>query len=194
MTSGVAEIEASIREHRAALDALAGMAGEIAAFARSWYDVLRAGGTVYFCGNGGSAGDSQHLAAELTGRFEGERRGLRAVALTTDTSALTAIANDYSYDRVFARQVDALARPGDLLVAISTSGNAASVLNAAQAMQRAGGRALGLTGASGGKLHADGVPCLRVPSPRTARIQELHILIGHCCCQLIDGWVAQEPS
>lgn len=181
-------IRATISEHQQAVQTLAGMAGEIEGFARCWWDSLAAGGTVYFLGNGGSAGDSQHLAAELSGRFERERPGLRGLALTVDTSVITAVGNDYGYDRVFARQVEALARPGDCVVCISTSGNSAAVLAAAVAAKAVGAMALGLTGESGGTLRPLCNRWLGVPSKRTARIQELHILVGHICCQLIDTW------
>jgi D-sedoheptulose 7-phosphate isomerase len=149
-------------------------------------ETLQAGGKVLWCGNGGSAADAQHLAAELTGRFVRERRGLPAIALTTDTSALTAIGNDYGFDQVFARQVEALARPGDLLVGISTSGNSPNVALAMQAAQQVGCRCLALTGRDGGQLTALAHLNLVVPSTVTARIQEVHILIGHLLCQAVD--------
>ena len=142
------------------------------------------------CGNGGSAADAQHFAAELVGRFERERDGLPALALTTDTSALTAIGNDYGFEAVFRRQVEALGQPGDWLLAISTSGNSPNVQQAAQAAQARGMRILALTGGDGGALRAqlrDDDIELCVPSASTARIQELHILILHCLCDLIDN-------
>ncbi|MEK7415971.1 MAG: SIS domain-containing protein [Planctomycetota bacterium] len=181
-------VRATISEHLATAKALEGMAGDIEAFARCWWDSLAAGGTVFFLGNGGSAGDSQHLAAELSGRFERERPGLRGLALTVDTSVLTAVGNDYGFERVFARQVEALARPGDCVVCISTSGNSAAVLAAAAAAKSAGAVTLGLTGQGGGKLRPLCKRWIGAPSARTARIQEMHILIGHICCQLIDTW------
>lgn len=152
-------------------------------------DCLRAGGKVLACGNGGSAGDAQHFAAELTGRFERERPGLPGIALTVDSSALTAIANDYSYDQVFAKQVQALGRAGDVLVAISTSGNSSNVLRAIEAAQRQGMGVMTLTGRDGGKMGAmmrDGDVELRVVSNVTARTQEVHILLLHCLCDAID--------
>lgn len=184
-------VGASIAEHIAAAEALRAMSADISAIATRMWASLARGGQVLLCGNGGSAGDCQHIAAELTGRFEGERRGLRAVALTVDTSALTAIANDYGYERVFARQVEALARPGDCLVAISTSGNAASVVAAAEAARTIGCAVVGMTAAGGGRLAPLCDACLRAPSTRTARAQELHILAGHCICELIDSWVRE---
>lgn len=141
------------------------------------------------CGNGGSAGDSQHLAAELIGRFERERPELAAIALTTDSSILTAIANDYSFEQVFAKQVRGLGREGDVLVAISTSGNSPSVLAAANAARERGLAIVALTGRGGGRLGemlGEGDVHLCVPHERTARIQEVHLLIIHCLCDGID--------
>ena len=147
---------------------------------------LRSGAKIMFCGNGGSAADSQHLAAELTGRFVSDRRPLAAMALSTDTSALTCIANDYAFDQVFARQVQALARPGDCLVAISTSGNSANVIEAVHAARAAQVHTIGLLGRDGGRLRALCEQSIVVPSGTTARIQEAHILIGHSICGLIE--------
>jgi D-sedoheptulose 7-phosphate isomerase len=185
----VERVIASMSEHLAIAQGVQGEAALIAAIAGVWWEALRVGGQVLFCGNGGSAGDSQHLATELTSRFETERRPLRGIALTTDTSAITAIANDYGYDRVFARQVEAIGRTGDVLVAISTSGNSSVVLAAVAAARKIGMKVVGFTGADGGKLAPQCDLCLRVPSQRTARVQELHIVAGHCCCELIDAWV-----
>src|SRR5579885_1624051 len=156
--------------------------------ARALADALKAGHKVLACGNGGSAADAQHFAAELTGRFERERPGLPGIALTTDTSALTAIANDYSYEQVFSKQVQALARPGDLLLAISTSGNSGNVVKAMEAMHAAGGSIIAMTGKDGGKmaqLLKDGDFELRSASSVTARIQEVHILFLHCLCDAV---------
>ena len=147
---------------------------------------LKKGGKILFCGNGGSAADAQHIAAELIGRFVNDRRALPAVALTTDTSALTAISNDYGYDHVFSRQIEGLCAEGDVLIAISTSGNSPSILEAVKAAKALGATTLGLTGKSGGELK-DAVDCaLVVPSSTTARIQEMHIVIGHLLCALIE--------
>jgi D-sedoheptulose 7-phosphate isomerase len=148
---------------------------------------IRAGRTVLFCGNGGSAADAQHLAAELVGRFEAERRAYAAIALTTDTSALTALGNDYGFERVFARQVEALARPGDVLVALSTSGNSPNVLAAADTARARGCVTIGLTGGDGGALATRCDHAIVVPSGRTSRIQEAHITIGHAWCAVIDA-------
>src|SRR5881392_3789029 len=148
---------------------------------------LAAGRKVLAFGNGGSAADAQHLAAELVGRFQRERRALPAIALTTDTSALTAIANDYGYDQVFARQVRALGVRGDVALAISTSGRSPSVLRAVEACRELGIQTIGLTGGDGGTLAGLVDLCLRVSaSTDAARIQETHILIGHVLCELVE--------
>ena len=169
--------------------AMAAMAAPIAAAAEAMTATLRAGGKIMACGNGGSAADAQHFAAELLNRFEMERAPLAAVALTTDTSTLTSIANDYHYDLVFAKQVLALGRPGDVLLAISTSGNSPNVLAAMQAAQSKGVRVVALTGKEGGKMATALKPDdlhLCVPADRTARIQEVHLLTIHCLCDAID--------
>lgn len=150
---------------------------------------LRQDGKILVCGNGGSAADAQHFAAELVNRFEMERPGLAAIALTTDSSALTSIANDYAFEQVFARQVRALGRPGDALLAISTSGHSPNVLAAMAAARELGLMTVALTGRDGGtmagQLDTDDLE-LRVSATATARIQEVHILIMHCLCDLID--------
>jgi D-sedoheptulose 7-phosphate isomerase len=152
-------------------------------------EALRKGGKVLACGNGGSASDSQHFAAELINRFEMERAPLAALALTTDTSNLTSIANDYAYEQVFAKQLKALGRRGDVLLALSTSGNSANVLEAIRTAHELGVAVIGLTGNGGGKmaalLGADDVH-ICVPHKRTARIQEVHLLVLHCLCDAID--------
>jgi D-sedoheptulose 7-phosphate isomerase len=137
-------------------------------------------------GNGGSAADSQHLAAEFVGRFQKERRGLAAVALTTDTSILTAVGNDYGFETIFSRQVEALAKAGDVVVGLSTSGNSPNVIKALQAAKTAGAVAVGMTGRSGGKMASLCDLCIKVPADVTARVQEVHALIGHIACQLVD--------
>ena len=146
-------------------------------------------GKILACGNGGSAADAQHFAAEMTGRFEKERMELAAVALTTDTSALTAIGNDYGFDHVFSKQVRALGRPGDVLIGISTSGNSANIITAIEAAHERDMRVIAFTGRDGGKIAAmlkDNDILLNVPHPRTARIQEVHILLIHALCDCID--------
>ncbi|MGB8768332.1 MAG: D-sedoheptulose 7-phosphate isomerase [Candidatus Korobacteraceae bacterium] len=149
-------------------------------------DCLLAGNKVLWCGNGGSAADSQHLAAELVGRFRRIRRALPSIALTTDGSVLTAIANDWSYDEVFQRQVEALGQPGDVLVGISTSGNSKNVRAALTKARKLGIFTVAMTGQSGGRMATLADVCLRVPSTDPARIQEGHILCGHILCEWIE--------
>lgn len=149
-------------------------------------DSLRRGGKAMFCGNGGSAADCQHIAAELTGRFVDDRRPLAGLALSTDTSALTCIANDYGYRHVFTRQVQALGKPGDCLVGISTSGNSENVIDAFQYARSAGIVTIGLLGRDGGALGALASVPIIVPSAVTARIQEAHIMIGHTLCGMVE--------
>jgi D-sedoheptulose 7-phosphate isomerase len=153
---------------------------------------LRAGHKVLLCGNGGSAADAQHIAAELVGRYTRERHGLPAIALTTDTSALTAIGNDYGFDRIFARQVEALAQAGDVLIAISTSGNSPNVLQAVEAARRLGVATVGLAGRDGGALRGASDLCIVAPHDETARIQELHITVGHILCDLVEASLVGE--
>jgi D-sedoheptulose 7-phosphate isomerase len=184
-------IAASIAEHQRLVVEMRALEEQIAIVARIWHLALAGGGQILLCGNGGSASDCQHIAAELTGRFERIRRPLRAIALTTDTSAITAIANDFGAEYIFSRQVEALARAGDVLVAISTSGNSPAVLNAARTANAVGATVTAMTGASGGGLASISDSCLRVPSQRTARIQEMHILIGHCLCECLDEWTEE---
>jgi len=148
---------------------------------------LRAGHKLLLCGNGGSAADAQHIAAELVGRYTRERPGWPAIALTTDTSALTAIGNDYGYDRIFDRQVEALGRQGDALIAISTSGNSPNVLAAVVRARAQGLYTLGFAGRDGGRLAAACDLCLTIPHDETARIQEMHITLGHILCDWVEG-------
>ena len=150
-------------------------------------DALKNGNKVLLCGNGGSAADAQHIAAELTGRYKTERRGLPGIALTTDTSALTAIGNDYGYDRVFDRQVESLANSGDVIIGISTSGNSKNVVSALKLGQELGCKTVGFTGRDGGSMNDVCDVNLVVPSDNTPRIQEMHILFGHTICQIIDN-------
>ncbi len=150
-------------------------------------DTLKKGNKVLLCGNGGSAADAQHIAAELTGRYKSERKGLPGIALTTDTSALTAIGNDYGYERVFDRQVEALANEGDLLIGISTSGNSANVLSALKTAKARGCTTIGFSGHTGGAMNEICDINLVVPSDDTPRIQEMHILFGHTLCQIVDN-------
>ena len=153
------------------------------------WETLSKGNKILICGNGGSAADAQHFAAELVGRFEKKRRGLPSIALTTDTSALTAIGNDYGFERIFARQVEALAVSGDLLVGISTSGDSPNVISAIMTARQIGCQTIGMTGAKGKKLASLCDATVLVPSERTARIQEAHIAIIHIWCEMIDAKV-----
>ena len=164
----------------------------VAEVARVLTTSLRAGGTVFFFGHGGSAADAQHLAAELAGRYLRERPGLPGLALTTNSSCLTAIANDYGYDLVFARQLRAIGSAGDVAVAISTSGNSVSVLRAAEAAREKQMVSVGLTGSSGGQLKSIVDHCICIPSARPARIQEMHILIGHILCEIVEEELFNE--
>lgn len=148
---------------------------------------IRRGGRIFICGNGGSAADAQHFAAELSGRYVKERRALAGIALTTDTSALTAIGNDYGFDQVFSRQIEALGQPGDLLIGISTSGNSPNVIRAVASAKDLGVRTLGLLGRDGGKLVHLMDESLVVPSTVTARIQEVHQMIYHFWCEVLDN-------
>lgn len=181
-----AHFEESIAAKRQALEVLAEPAAEAAMLL---LDCLMNDGKILICGNGGSAADAQHFAAEMTGRFEKERMELAALALTTDSSALTAIGNDYGFDHVFSKQVRALGRSGDVLVGISTSGNSANVLEAVKAAHEREMKVLALTGRDGGKIAGmlkEGDILLNVPHPRTARIQENHLLLIHALCDSID--------
>lgn len=171
------------------LDAIEALAAPIAGAVELMVATLVGNGKILACGNGGSAADAQHFAAELVGRFEMERQGLAAVALTTDSSIMTALSNDYGYKAVFERQVRALGQPGDLLLAISTSGNSPSVVEAIRAAHDNDLRVVALTGKGGGdigRMLRDSDVHLCVPSDRTARIQEIHLLTIHCLCDGID--------
>jgi D-sedoheptulose 7-phosphate isomerase len=155
-------------------------AGELAT------EILKNDGKILICGNGGSAADSQHIAAELSGRFKKERIALAGISLTTDTSALTAIGNDYGYEFVFSRQVEALANKNDLLIGISTSGNSENVIKAIESAKKIGCKVITLTGKSGGEMKNLGDINLIIPSNDTPRIQEMHIMVGHMICAIID--------
>jgi D-sedoheptulose 7-phosphate isomerase len=171
------------------LQAMDALAGPIAQAAERMVQCLKSDGKILACGNGGSAADSQHFAAEMLNRFEMERPGLAAMALTTDTSTLTSIANDYDYDQIFSKQVRALGRAGDLLLAISTSGNSRNVIAAMHAAHEAQMGVVALTGRNGGKMAEVLRPTdinICVPAQSTARIQEVHLLTLHCLCDAID--------
>ena len=181
-----ASFKSGLEEHLELFNRLANLADEVGQAARLIATAVSSGHKIMLCGNGGSAADSQHLAAEFTGRFVKDRRPLAALALSTDTSALTCIANDYSFDDVFYRQVVALGQPGDCLVSISTSGNSRNVIRATEAARSAGIRVIGLLGRDGGALRALCDVSIVVPSATTARIQEAHIFIGHTLCGMVE--------
>lgn len=167
-------------------------ASRIAGVANRMAEAIKQGGKILFCGNGGSAADAQHLAAEFVNRFQRDRRALPAIALTTDTSVLTSIGNDRGFDQIFSRQVEALARAGDLLVAISTSGNSPNVLRAVEVAQALGVLTVGLCGGSGGALARTADEAFVVPSPETPRVQETHITLGHVWCGLVEDLLLGE--
>lgn len=174
-------------QHRNTIDTLIKvLVPDIEAGTKMVTDVLTAGGKVLIAGNGGSAADAQHIAAELTGRYVRERVALPAIALTVDTSAITAISNDYGFKKVYSRQLAALARPGDLFIAISTSGNSENVIDALHTAKELNCKTLGLSGRDGGEMNNLCDLNIVVDSDTTARIQEMHILIGHIFCKAVD--------
>jgi D-sedoheptulose 7-phosphate isomerase len=179
-------LETTLAESAKAIAAITGILRELGQACELLSERIQAGGCVLAFGNGGSAAQAQHLAAELVGRFEQDRRALPALALTTDTSALTAIGNDYSFEEIFARQIRALARPGDVALAISTSGNSPNVLRALDAAREKNLRTIGLTGRKGGRMRERVDLCLCVPSDSTPRIQEAHLVISHILCHMVE--------
>ena len=183
----------NLREHEAVLANMTALAPQVAEASRCMAHCLATGGKLLFCGNGGSAADAQHLAAEFTGRYGYDRQPLAAVALHCDTSALTAIGNDYGFEQIYVRQVRALGRPGDLLVGLSTSGNSANVLLAMEAAREGGLTCVALTGQGGGKMAALADVLLAVPATRTPRIQEMHILLGHALCGMVERALCEPP-
>lgn len=178
----------------AAMAADAELRGQIARAVAMCVDALRAGNKLLFAGNGGSAADAQHWAGELVSRFYYDRPGLPAIALTTDSSILTAIGNDYGYDYTFARQIEALGQVGDVFIAISTSGRSKNILRALGAAEQKGVKIIGFTGTSGGDMAARCEVCFKVPSTETPRIQEGHEFIGHLLCGLIEAEVFPEHA
>ena len=179
-------IKSELEGHLATIKATFALEDDIKKACETAVATLKAGGKILLCGNGGSAADAQHIAAELTGRYKTERGALAGIALTTDTSALTAIGNDYGYEFVFSRQLEALGRKGDLLIAISTSGNSGNVVKALELARKIGIKTIGLSGRTGGAMNELCELNLVVPSNDTPRIQEMHIMIGHIICQAID--------
>ena len=190
MTTGGATAHAAFErlfaDHVAVFERSRSLLKPAAALAEAAISVLRAGGKLLLCGNGGSAADSQHIATEFTVRFETSRPGLAAIALTTDTSALTAAGNDLGFERIFARQIEALGRPGDLALGISTSGRSQNVIAALEAAKRLGLTAAAFTGGDGGLLNGLADPILIVPSRATDRIQEMHITLGQMLCAALE--------
>ena len=186
---------AHLTAHREALDLLQGQQAALETWIAWALNCLHKGGTVFWAGNGGSAADAQHLAAELVGRYRLEREGLPSVALTTDTSVLTAVSNDYGFDQLFARQVEALCRPSDLLVLLSTSGNSPNLINATERARAISCKTFALLGKDGGVLkdRVDGYLCVNVP--QTAHIQEMHITAGHYFCHALEHqWMATKKD
>ncbi|WP_419654741.1 D-sedoheptulose 7-phosphate isomerase [Campylobacter lanienae] len=176
-----------LRSHLEVANSVLSVEEQVMKVANIVVDTLKNGNKIIICGNGGSAADAQHFAAELTGRYKSERASLGAIALSTDTSAITAIGNDYGYDMVFSRQLSGVGRAGDLLVAISTSGNSQNVLKAIQVAKENGIKSVGLSGKGGGAMNDACDINIVVPSNDTARIQEMHILIIHTICAAVDG-------
>jgi D-sedoheptulose 7-phosphate isomerase len=177
-------------EHLEVAKALPTLASAVSSAVDLMYSSMVAGGQLLLAGNGGSAADAQHIAAELTGRFLIERRPFRALALHGNTSALTAVGNDYGYEQVFARELTAHARPGDVLLGISTSGNSTNILRAIEVAREGKVSVIGLTGGTGGKMRAACDICLCVPTNSTPRMQEMHITIGHTICELLEERLA----
>lgn len=176
----------NLYQHRELFSRLDSIDVPVARAAAIITESLRNGGKLLLCGNGGSAADCQHIAAEFTGRFIKDRAPISAISLTTDTSALTCIGNDYSFNEIFSRQVFAVGRPGDILLAITTSGNSGNVLTAIEAAHKLGIKSIGLLGRDGGKALHVCMHSIVVPSDVTARIQEAHILIGHTICGIVE--------
>lgn len=174
-------------EHLAMFNALEPLFPLISQVGIAMQDCVKAGGKILLMGNGGSAADSQHIAAEIVGRFKKERKGMPAIALTTDSSILTSVANDLGYENIFARQIEALCTDKDLVIGITTSGNSGNVVNAMQAAKAMGATTVGLTGGTGGKLTDICDHNLVIPANVTARIQEAHIFIGHCLCEILES-------
>lgn len=181
-----------LAQHQAVLEQLANNSGEIEAAGALLINTLRQGGKILLCGNGGSAADCQHIAAEFVVRYEKKRQALAAIALTTDTSILTASANDFDFNSVFSRQVEALGNANDCLIAISTSGCSGNVINAVTAAKAKGMTVIGMTGSAESELSRLVSMTIKVPSDVTARIQEAHILIGHWWCAVVEDAFSQE--
>lgn len=179
-------IQQPIQEHQQVIASLEALIPTINTLAQRMIITLNLGGKIFWMGNGGSASDAQHLAAEMVGRFKRERKAFASIALNTDTSILTCLSNDYDYSVVFARQIEALCGPNDMVVGLTTSGNSLNILKGIQQAKQLGAYTVGLTGQTGGKLKPEVDLCLCVPSQTIARIQEAHILIGHILCEYVE--------
>jgi len=177
----------AIAEHQTMFAKIGDLIPQISQVAEELKACIKRGGKILIMGNGGSAADSQHIAAEIVGRFKKERRGLAAIALTTDTSIITSVGNDYGYDYIFARQIEALCRPEDVVIGITTSGNSKNVVTAIEEANQLGATTIGLTGGSGGKMNELCKYNLVIPSSVTARVQEAHIFVGHSLCDLLES-------
>ncbi|MEH6649134.1 MAG: D-sedoheptulose 7-phosphate isomerase [Motiliproteus sp.] len=182
--------ESAFERHQQAFAQVKGLAPDVIRLAEAMLDCLRGGGKVLWMGNGGSAADAQHMAAELMVRYKAERGPLASIALTTDTSLITAHSNDYSFETLFSRQVEGLARAGDLVIGISTSGNSGNIIKAVEQAQQMGVKTATLLGRDGGKLGQLADVSVIVPCDETARIQEAHIFIGHWLCEVLDQQLA----
>jgi len=188
-------VEKELDENAGLVRAVAdGLVDDIVAAACSIVRALRSGGKVLLVGNGGSAADAEHIAGELVGRFKVDGLGLPAIALTANSSVVTALANDYGYDAVFSRQIEALAGSNDVLVAISTSGTSPSIVEAVRLARRKGIAVVGLTGGDGGRLKEMTYPCIIVPSDSVQRVQEMHITIGHILCSLVEAEMTEGTA
>jgi D-sedoheptulose 7-phosphate isomerase len=193
-TNYAALVEQQLEESAKLKRELISMSGEIVGLAEDMHTCLKNGGRVFFCGNGGAAGDSQHLAAELVGMFMKDRRALAGIALTVNPSVVTAVSNDWSFDYVFARQVEALMTKNDLLICISAGGNSPNLIMAIEAALKIGARTVAFLGKGGGKAATMVNRALVVPSNLTPRIQEAHITIGHIACALVEDWIVKEEA
>lgn len=185
--SDITFLQTELAAHHATLKGLDPLLPQIAAVAQCMRDCLKNGGKILVMGNGGSAADSQHIAAEIVGRYKRDRRGLPAIALTTDTSILTSVGNDFGFDFIFSRQVEALCNPADVVIGISTSGNSANVVKAIETAKQIGATTVALSGGTGGKLATMCDFNLIMPSSDTPRIQEAHIFVGHSLCGLLEA-------
>jgi D-sedoheptulose 7-phosphate isomerase len=188
------DIQQAIDDHQVVMTALGGLVPDLERVAARVTASLRSGGTVFWFGNGGSASQSQHFATELVGRYLIDRPGLASIALTTDGALLTAIANDGAFDDVFARQLDALCKPGDVAIGLSTSGTSANVVRGIEVARQRGAFTVGITGGDGGKLAYVAESALVVPTTSTPRMQEAHLFLGHELCHLVEAAMADEDS